>query len=731
MNKKMKGTCRRMFAAMLAAIMLVGLAVPGTETHAETQGSTAELVNVALGKTVTTELASETPGELDTELNASYLVDGDWDTYWNAGYDPVSATIDLGMDFEIQKFVAVPWFDWWAKYTISVSTNGTDFTEVVSNTDETPTPNTGIIHELTETVRARYVKITFTESSQKDGAGSINAGRSVFAVKEFEVYAPLRNVALGKNVTLDLSDEAAHLETAENASALVDGDYDTYVNGAYNPASATIDLGQAYNIQKFVAVPFDNGSLWYKYTIFISTDGTNFTEVVSETDETVDVPGGNTHVLSEPMLARYIKITVTESNLIMNNAGDTGAAVRELEVYALSAVEEVEPEFTVNKAALKMPVGKDTTLEGSAFDNWGKDIDEFTYTSNDASIATVDANGLVTAIACGTTTITVACPALEKTIDVSVKVYDPAEEEAEIKITVFWPPSAQNTNAEQYDYIADANFNRVLGNFSDLNYTSLIKTISQLCAEREMEFIAGDGRFWGPDLSDETLNAVISDYEYLDGLGGFMLRDEPSVGTETSFALMHKKIKTAWPEIDVHMNFLPYYVYPSGDKYQEYLGDYAMIVDDELDYLMFDIYPYIGTNTFNGSGLFTNLNLVRELGLEYDVKTATFIQSVGTASGMRRPTATEISYEVAVALAYGYKQLAYFTYCTPEGQAESFTSAIIGTDGKPTDLYEPVKEINRQVMNLSPTLINLDAVEVYHSGQLDGQEAVPADFFAQ
>lgn len=65
------------------------------------------------------------------------------------------------------------------------------------------------------------------------------------------------------------------------------------------------------------------------------------------------------------------------------------------------------------------------------------------------------------------------------------------------------------------------------------------------------------------------------------------------------------------------------------------------------------------------------------------------------------------------------KAFQYFAWGTPtNGVPENaFTSGIVDAQGNPTELYEPVCQINREIHALGTTLVKLDALEVYHSGK--------------
>lgn len=120
----------------------------------------------------------------------------------------------------------------------------------------------------------------------------------------------------------------------------------------------------------------------------------------------------------------------------------------------------------------------------------------------------------------------------------------------------------------------------------------------------------------------------------------------------------------------------------------------------------------------------------RKAGLANGVKTGTFIQSMGIDGVYRLPTQDEIRWETSIALGFGYKYLSYFTWFQPPSAGEAFTGAIISRDGKKTPLYDAVSDINHQILSMGPTLVNLDALEVYFNGETyDGTVAsIPPGF---
>ena len=791
-----------------------------------------EFTNVALGKTVTETTTTPSNGQASAIVNGLIMEESGaaigWPTtYWNGGNAPASFTIDLGKFYEINEFVAYPFWDKdgsdrYYNYVIYTSLDGTTFTEAASKIDTTAETPEGTSYALEELIKARYVKVEMTASNRGDSSGSwvhmvefevygreceqkpeLNLTKStlklpvsvtdqltaygtdlwgqeitegitwessdpeiaevdenglvtskaagdavitayyeacglsascnvhVFDSEGGEYKEVLQNVALNKPVSSNVPTSAG-----QNPVLITDGNINNYWDGGVYPAFFIIDLGEVYEIEKFIAYPYFSldGTRYYQYKIETSVNGTTYDFAAEKMDTVPQTKDGDAYLFEQPRAVRYIKVTMTYCS------STKWVHMNEFEAYAKQYVEPVEAEISVNKFALRMPVDGETTLTAEGTDMWGDTVSDIIFTSGDESIAVIDENGLVTALTPGKTAITVSSAACDKSVTVEVEVYDPEAEEDEIKIVAYWAPMSDFTNDEQYDYISEANFNWVM---SMQNNLGDVMRCVELCAARGMEYIGIDCDlvYQTNKLSETVVKQAVDRYKYLPGFGGFYHKDEPHPGTELDYVGVIQQIKSEWPETYVHMNFLASPSYnlcysQTGLSFRDMLDSYAEALGSELDYLMFDLYPFGKEEGSFNATWYSDMNTVREVGLEHDAKTATYIQSIGHV-GYRRPTGTEIGYEVAVALAYGCKQIAYYTYFEPYSnamgseQGSAYTSAIIDKNGNKTDLYEPVKEINRQVMTLSPTLINLDAVEVYHAGQLDGQAGVPEDFFAQ
>ena len=238
-------------------------------------------------------------------------------------------------------------------------------------------------------------------------------------------------------------------------------------------------------------------------------------------------------------------------------------------------------------------------------------------------------------------------------------------------------------------------------------------------------------------MSDEEIQSVIKEYTNVPGVGGFYIRDEPY--NANPLAPAYRAIKKAAPDAYPYLNFLPN-IYGSAQAYERQMNDWVNLAQrdgDKLEYLTYDRYPFgDAPDSLDYNGMLYNMRSVWKVGLDNNVKTGLYIQSIGrldangNPGGFRRTNGNEIRYEVFSALAFGFKQLSYFCWFTPTGRTENFTNAIITPDGEKTDLFEPVKKLNGEVLKIGPTLMKLEAREIYLSGSNTyGQQSVPDDFF--
>ena len=683
------------------------------------------------------------------------------------------AAINLGASYEISRIVVFPRSDseyannFPVDYVLQTSDDGETWTDLVTVTGQA-TPTAPVFFDLETAVTTKNVRIYVT----KRGGTMVQLSElAVFGTPgryDLRAWQPegTENAALNKMVSVS-SDYVAP-EGIWGSMLLNDG----YIRGvvgyggangwttlpvegasADTVAYASIDLGLTYELSRFVIFPrSDDGKYGYAfpidYQLQVSSDGKNWTDVVKVTGQ--KTPGAPVCFdLEEPVEASYVRLYVTKRAYAAND----GAYVVQLsELAAFGTLSANNFAVDVSKSALELTVGESDSVKVTvtAVDELDHSV---SWESADPAIASVDENGVITAKAVGSTTITatVANSArnengenIKKEISVTV-VEKKFSFDDNILISIFWPPTSEYMDKvsddsrwdEQYKLMADAgiNFvNNVTGN--DLNSKATNLKMAEYANKYGMHVSVADSRFGGNlmSLTAEQIKSLIGEYRNVPGVAGYYILDEPA--NANPYNAVHQAMKQADPNGYMHLNFLPAWAYATLEQAKDQMNDYLKLNAAggyPQDYLMYDLYPYPDNSTaMNRSGFLGNMRAVWEVGRENDVKTANYLQSVQIPGAYRAPSASEIRYEAMMGLAFGYKQFSYFTWFTPSNRSEPFADGIILLDGTPNPKsYEAVKQLNSEIHALGTTLARLNAEEIYLNGETWGDLPIPEGFFAQ
>jgi len=298
----------------------------------------------------------------------------------------------------------------------------------------------------------------------------------------------------------------------------------------------------------------------------------------------------------------------------------------------------------------------------------------------------------------------------------------------EFRIGIFWPPVWEHTNQAQYRAIKDAHVNyiqNVLGSALDTEERNL--KMLELAKKYGMKMFVADSRVNG---SAEDIKAMVDYYHKYPATAGYYVVDEPDVKGMEGAAKKYQTILSFDKQAVPYVNLLPSW---ADQDYDTYVNQWIeKCGKDNLKYLSFDCYPFMSDGSLRNT-YYQNLDVIRRAGLKNGVQTSCYLQSVGILNAYRRPSEADMRLNVYSCLAYGIKNLVWFTYWTPTGRGEKFTNAIIDSCGKKTDLYVPFQQLNRQISQLGKTLIKLDAVSVYHVGKemQAGVIGLPSDFLLQ
>ncbi len=383
------------------------------------------------------------------------------------------------------------------------------------------------------------------------------------------------------------------------------------------------------------------------------------------------------------------------------------------------------PEF--DRFALELVIGETDRLElknASGTVGW---------TSSDSGIVEVDGEGNVKGVSKGIADVTASCGGNEYKCRIYVVEKEYSFDD-DIMISIFWPPTRKYITDEQYKYMADAGITWVMSSGDNLGAKSIQLKMLDLCYKYGIHMTVADDRLGANllNLKPDAIKKIVNEYRNIPGANGYYMLDEPL--NPNVFLNAYRALKEADPASYMHLNFLPYGAYSSIETYKAQMNDWLKLCAGtgyKQDYLMYDLYPFgLEKNSMNRTGFLLNLNAVREIGLKNGVKTGTYIQSVEQSVAFRSPNEAETRYEINMALAFGVKQLSYFTWFTPYNRSEPFDDGIISYEGVPNPKYEFICRLNGEVKNVGPVLAKCDSLEVYQgSNKYGAMELIPDDFF--
>ena len=492
------------------------------------------------------------------------------------------------------------------------------------------------------------------------------------------------------------------------------------------PVTVTLELVTPSEVAAVTLFP--HGQFPAKYEIQISSDGKTYEKVAEDAGQPINQSTPKTYTFAAKQ-AKFVRLYIIERNPA---TGPDGALAQLGEIAVFG---EAQAALALDRTSLELFVGETDKLP-PVFKGT-KDTYAVTYKSADTSVATVAADGTITAKKLGKTTITVTCAALNQSVTCSVAVVDKKYSfDDNIMISIFWPPTAEYITDEQYKLIADAGVTWIGPGEESLSNPENQAKILALCEKYGLGLTVSDGNFGGSltGKSEAQIAEAVARYKNVPGAYGFYILDEPL--NPNAYLDAYIALKKAAPEAYMHLNFLPSGAYGSTEIYKAQMEDWcrlAAAAGYPQDYLMFDRYPFpLQAGAMDRSGFFSNTRACYEVGLKNDVKTGMYIQTVSQTAAFRRPTDSEIRYEMYAALAFGFKQLSFFTWFTPVNRSEPFADGIIAADGTPNAHYETVKTINHEILAIGETLVKCDALEVWFNGpDTYGQPAVPADFFVK
>ena len=198
-------------------------------------------------------------------------------------------------------------------------------------------------------------------------------------------------------------------------------------------------------------------------------------------------------------------------------------------------------------------------------------------------------------------------------------------------------------------------------------------------------------------------------------LAGYFISDEPSRSRFSKLGELVKKIRAIDDKHLCYINLFPNYQvekYLGAKNYDEYLDRYLNEVPSQV--ISFDNYPITGPKRESvRKEFYQNLEVVSAASKKSGRPFWGFALSV-TQPPFPVPTLGALKLQVYSNLAYGAQGIEYFTYWTPA--TPQFNTAAIGKDGKETEVYPRLQQVNKEVTALSGVFLGAKMISVSHTG---------------
>ncbi len=338
---------KRIVSWLAATTLLTGLLVAAGDPAS----AAPDPADLAHGKPVS--VSSATGG-------AKAVTDGSLDTYWESSAGAQQqVTVDLQATAHLGRAVLKLPAKWAARTQVlgvETSTDGRTFTTAAGAVAHTFEPGSGnaVTVPLGGTA-ARYVRVGFTGGKQ-----------ATAQLAELAVFA-------AEVSTDDLTD--GHTVTASSAlgeypaSNVNDGNAATYWESNNNafPQWVQVDLGASVAVNRVVVkLPADWPARTQTLTVRRSTDGSNFTDLVTNTGYQFTPAGGNTVTITfNETTARFVRLHITA------NTGWPAGQVSEFEVYGPAGGDTTPPSAPSNLALSQPQSGQIRLTWNASTDNVG------------------------------------------------------------------------------------------------------------------------------------------------------------------------------------------------------------------------------------------------------------------------------------------------------------------------------------------------------------------------
>jgi len=231
------------------------------------------------------------------------------------------------------------------------------------------------------------------------------------------------------------------------------------------------------------------------------------------------------------------------------------------------------------------------------------------------------------------------------------------------------------------------------------------------------------------DKPDQTqkLNDLIDRIKNHPAFYSYYIIDEPSATTFKDLGKLTAHLRQRDPAHMPYINLFPTYANNAqlgtpGDTtaaYRAYLNQFVDVVKPML--LSWDNYQFYKNH--DGNQYFLNLAMIRTKSQEANLPFLNIVQAASWEPNVRVPVPDEMRYLVYTTIAYGAQGISYYVY-----QAVNHKGGLANADGTPTPLYDAVKPLNAEFVNIVSQLQPLHSTSVHHTSLKEpGCEPLPSN----
>ncbi|MCE5174316.1 MAG: hypothetical protein ABFC90_03665 [Bacteroidales bacterium] len=262
---------------------------------------------------------------------------------------------------------------------------------------------------------------------------------------------------------------------------------------------------------------------------------------------------------------------------------------------------------------------------------------------------------------------------------------------------VAWTGINANEAADKFPSMKEVGCNIYLGWYQSLDEVVLVLQSAEKAGVKVILSC--------PDLDSRT-EATVKQMKNFSSLYGYYIDDEPEVSDYKVLSSKLKKIQSFDIEHSCYINLYPNWAWGGAAGYAAKVKGFLNQVP--VSFLSFDYYPIVETNGISSlrPDWYKNLEDIASAAKNKNIPFWAF--ALALSHGISNelypiPTIAELRLQMFSNLVYGAQGFQYFTYWG------------IYQNG-PTNVYERVKTVNRELQNLSSVFLGANVISVWHTG---------------